>query len=90
MPEMELRALDIIHGYLVPATSEGLIRQHEVLSWRVDGYAAELRSVVEGYEMAKHCLNELEELMTVRGVSWMDDEGNNAPKHMMDNFEGFV
>lgn len=84
MPEMERRALDLLRGHPAPSTSEGLIRQHEVLSWRLDGYAAELRSVVEGYEMAKHRLTKLEERMAMVGVSW-----DNAPKHTMDDFEDF-
>jgi hypothetical protein len=47
---VERLSMDAIRGWEGPTTKEGLVRVHEVLHWRLDGYAAELRSVLDGYQ----------------------------------------
>lgn len=57
-----------------PLRAEELRRAHEVLSWRLAGYEAELRSVLEGYQSHRAHLDAVEELLAQRGVKPLADE----------------
>ena len=84
---IENLSMDIVRSWQGPLTEEGLIRVHEVLHWRLDGYAAELRSVLEGYQFAKHRLDTHVELMMSKGVAIPgdsddeDDEGEGEGEY---------
>lgn len=65
---VEMLLMDVIHSWEGPSTEEGLICVHEVLQWQLDGYAAELRSVLEGYQFAKNRLDEHVEHMRLKNV----------------------
>lgn len=82
--------MDAIRGREDPTTKEGLVRVHEVLHWRLDGYAAELRSVLEGYQFAKHRLDEHIAIMELMGVAvpGMDDEVEDFDEEFGESEEG--
>lgn len=66
---VEKLSMDAIRGWDGPKTKEGLVRVHEVLHWRLDGYTAELCSVLEGFQLAKRRLAEHIEIMEAKGVA---------------------
>lgn len=71
---VERLSMDAVRGWSGPKTEEGLVRVHEVLHWRLDGYAAELRSVLEGYQFAKRRLEDHVTYMESQGVAVPNDD----------------
>jgi hypothetical protein len=71
---VEKLSMEAIRGWDGPKTEEGLVRVHEVLHWRLDGYTAELRSVLEGFQLAKRRMDEHIEIMEARGVAIPGDD----------------